>query len=95
MRVEKLFTLGVRGKNNSKEGHFQYPIGSAVSGKGEILVCDHGNNRVQIFEATGRLKCVAGKGILDRPSAVVCAENGGFAVRADNGVYVSTILCIG
>ncbi|XP_063724633.1 uncharacterized protein LOC134852494 isoform X2 [Symsagittifera roscoffensis] len=87
VRVEKLFTLGVRGKNNSKEGHFQYPIGSAVSGKGEILVCDHGNNRVQIFEATGRLKCVAGKGILDRPSAVVCAENGGFAVRADNGVY--------
>ncbi|XP_075240450.1 uncharacterized protein LOC142335932 isoform X3 [Convolutriloba macropyga] len=87
VRAQKLFTLGAKGKNNSNEGFFQYPIGCAVAKEGDILICDHGNNRVQIFDEAGQFKQVAGKGILERPSAVVCSDNGGFAVRADNGIY--------
>ena len=88
MSLEKKMSLGVKGKQGGARGFFQYPIGCAVSRDEEYLICDHGNNRVQLFDVNGRLKTMMGMGVLDRPSAVVCASNGAVAVRADNGLFV-------
>ena len=91
--VKKVSRLGIKGKSSSKLGSFSYPIGCAVSRTDEVVICDHGNDRIQIFDINGRFKSTFGSNILVRPSAVVSANNGGFAVRADNGIFVSRVLC--
>ena len=37
------------GKGGNKEGDFNFPFGICVDCDGFVYVCDHGNNRVQVF----------------------------------------------
>lgn len=41
-------------------GQFTYPTGTAVDSKGNILVCDTGNSRVQVFDKEGKFICMFG-----------------------------------
>jgi len=41
--------FGVRGK---KDGFFHYPVGIAVNDENALFVCDQGNHRVQVFNAS-------------------------------------------
>src|SRR5262245_163011 len=43
------------GKQGAEPGEFHFPIGIAVNGDDEVLVTDHYNNRVQRFDADGKL----------------------------------------
>ena len=45
--------IGKFGTNGKEEGEFRNPYGMASDGKGKILVADHSNSRVQVFEEDG------------------------------------------
>lgn len=44
-----LRSFGVRGK---KDGFFHYPVGIAVNDENALFVCDQGNHRIQVFNAS-------------------------------------------
>ena len=72
---EVLKTFGGLGNSNGK---FQYPLGLAVAEDGTIYVSDTGNNRIQVFNQTGKLIEVV-KVPMGPPS--------GIAVDAQNQIY--------
>ena len=45
--------LGRFGGTGSKAGQFKNPSAIDVNDKGQIYVCDRGNNRIQVFESNG------------------------------------------
>ena len=45
--------IGQFGRSGNGEGEFSNPYGMATDGKGKILVADHSNSRVQVFEEDG------------------------------------------
>jgi len=47
------------------EGQLQSPQGVAVDSKGNILVCDQTNNRVQVFDKDGKFASILGGGNVD------------------------------
>ena len=63
--VSIISTNGVKksfGTCGSAPGQFNCPEGVAINGEGNILVCDHNNNRIQQFSPTGEhLKIVGTK----------------------------------
>jgi DNA-binding beta-propeller fold protein YncE len=67
------------GKQGAEPGEFHFPIGIAVNGDDEVLVTDHYNNRVQRFDADGKL--LGHFAVLPNP--------GGLAVDKAGNVYVS------
>lgn len=44
------------GGPSSEEGEFDHPTAMAIDGEGKIYVADHGNSRIQIFDALGEHK---------------------------------------
>jgi sugar lactone lactonase YvrE len=42
------------GSRGSGEGQFSTPHGIAISPKGEVFVADRGNNRIQVFDTSGK-----------------------------------------
>ena len=46
-----LYKFGGRG---NEDGQFEYQDGLIVDGRGNLLVCDRGNNRIQMFTMNGR-----------------------------------------
>lgn len=52
--LEKSF-LGVDGESGSDNGHFKFPEAVSCDGQGRIYVADRGNDRVQVFDADGKL----------------------------------------
>ena len=62
------------GKEGKKEGEFNCPGYLSVNRDGHLMVCDSGNNRVQVFELSGKFvtKFVtkgSGKGELNWPQS--------------------------
>ena len=56
--------LAVAGKRYTKselEGEFNDPIGIAVASNGDIIVCDKGNHRIQVFDSQLNFKRSFGK----------------------------------
>ena len=47
------YEFSIGGTQGSGEGEFIYPCGTCVDGRGNILVCDTGNSRVQVFDSKG------------------------------------------
>ena len=45
--------IGQFGCNGKENGQFSNPRGMSIDGKGNILVADYGNNRVQVFKEDG------------------------------------------
>ena len=59
------------GTPGNGEGLLRSPYGIAINElNGDIFVCDHGNNRVQIFSKDFLFKSQFGKGILNSPSDI-------------------------
>ena len=44
------------GSTGSGTGQFRNPTGIAINANGEILVCDTGNHRIEVFDRDGRFK---------------------------------------
>src|SRR5438876_780020 len=77
-----LFAFGSQGTG---PGQFLGPSGVAVGPDGKIVVGDEYNNRVQVFDATGKLLFTfgsfgIGKGQFDTPHAVAVGPDGRIAV---------------
>ena len=74
------------GKVGSGDGMLKFPYGVAVSDGGEIVVVDHGNHRVQVFDSNGTfLRSFGHKGEsageLDNPT--------GIAIDKDRNIFIS------
>ena len=50
--------IGQFGCNGKENGQFSSPRGMSTDGKGNILVADYGNNRVQVFKENGTFEQV-------------------------------------
>ena len=74
----RLWSFGTHG---SRHGQFRYPRGVAVDGKGNILVADSMNHRIQKFTAEGHFIALAGgtRGIGAKqfafPTGIACNDN--------------------
>ena len=78
--------IGKFGSNGNGEGQFSNPYGMATDGKGKILVADHSNNRVQVFEEDGTfVQAIPCKG---NASDVVVDNEGNIYVTIFNQRYV-------
>ncbi len=80
-----LAAKGSFGSRGAGAGQFNYPTAVTVNSKGEILVCDSLNFRVQVFSPEGVFRHVFGKagnspGSFSRPK--------GIAVDSDDNIYV-------
>lgn len=73
------------GGRGAGAGQFNYPTAVAVNSKGEILVCDSLNFRVQIFSPEGEFRRGFGKAG-DRPGSF--SRPKGIAVDSDDNIYV-------
>ena len=80
---------GSFGRLGSQAGQFNYPYGISVSRKGNVLVADNSNDRVQVFDANGRhLSSITHTGAgetLQRPISV--------AIGPGDWVYVVEFHC--
>ncbi|MDF2946593.1 MAG: repeat containing protein [Bacillales bacterium] len=56
-------------------GQFQYPLGIHVNKKGDIFVTDTGNNRIQVFDKSGKNILVTDKKI-NTPSGIFADDKG-------------------
>lgn len=59
--------LGVDGEAGAGEAHFNDPQGVACDARGNLYVCDRGNNRLRIFSADGK---ALGQVTVDQPTHV-------------------------
>ncbi len=62
------------GSEGTEPGQFNIPIGIAINKDDEIFVCDHYNNRVQKFDADGKL--LAHFTVLNNPGAITVDGEG-------------------
>ena len=67
---ELLHTLGESGVAGSDEKHFNSPFGVAVDEAGNIFVCDMGNKRVCVFDASLGFVRSFGQNVLKNPQQV-------------------------
>lgn len=82
---KSLAPKGGFGTRGARDGQFNYPTDLAVTGRGEVVVCDALNFRVQLLDADGRFVRSFGRagnrpGSFSRPKAV--------AVDSDDNIYV-------
>ena len=79
-----LYKFGQKGNQN---GQFDLPYGMLLDSFNNLLVCDHGNNRVQQFSLDGRF---TGKTItrLPNPAGIASAPDGRILVTSPETVYI-------
>eukprot|EP00058_Branchiostoma_floridae_P017086 XP_002602574.1 hypothetical protein BRAFLDRAFT_81834 [Branchiostoma floridae] len=70
-----LFKFGGEG---SGEGKLKHPYGSGTDSSGNIIVADSGNNRVELFDITGRFKHITTN--IEHPGGVAMAPQGQLVV---------------
>ncbi|XP_064471199.1 uncharacterized protein LOC135385674 [Ornithodoros turicata] len=83
--------LAMEVKCFQRNDHLRYPIGVSSTREGNIIVADTGNHRVLLFDSRGTGLCTATLPRpyeLQRPSAVVCFNDGKFAVKDDVCIYM-------
>ena len=63
------------GQSGSGDGQFNRPAGLAVDQHGDIYVADRGNNRVQLFDRSGRyVEQFLGDSTLSKMDSRTCAR---------------------
>lgn len=83
--------LALEIKSFQRSDPLRFPIGVSTSRDGNIIVADTGKNRVLVFDSQGtglHSAALPRPHGFRRPSAVVCMDNGCFAVKDDCCVYV-------
>jgi sugar lactone lactonase YvrE len=63
-----------KGEAGSDDEHFNGPEGLAVDAKGNVYVCDYGNNRVMVFDKEGKL---LGKFAAEKPQQIEVNRSSG------------------
>ena len=71
-----LFTIGSKG---SGEGQLKYPRDLVVDAFDNLIVCDNGNRRLQMFTLDGEFLCSFDQGNRE-PSAITFSRNGDLLV---------------
>ena len=81
-----LFTIGSKG---SGEGQFLCPCGLVVDAFDNLIVCDNGNRRLQMFTLDGEFLCSFDQGNRE-PSAITFSRNGDLLVTdtLHNSVFI-------
>ena len=81
-----LYKFGIRG---NQDGQFYCPRLIHVDSSNNLLVCDHGNNRVQQFSLDGRFTGKS-KAVLKGPIGITTAPDGSILVtsRTEKKVYI-------
>ena len=65
-------------RQGSALGELIYPTGTAVDGRGNVLICDTGNSRMQVFDRNGKfLAMFGGKDTFTSPMDVYIADGEG------------------
>ena len=82
-----LYQFGKKGTGN---GDFDCPRGLAIEKSGRLVVCDRGNNRLQLFKLDGTFCCKFG-GNFNRPVSVAVLRDGRFSVTQYSGHKVQLI----
>jgi len=93
MELTHVTTFGFPGQG---EGQFHFPKGVGLTEHGQLLVCDSGNHRVQMFDLHDNCRFVqawgtlgTGDGQFTSPLAVTCNRNGEILVSdASNRIQV-------
>lgn len=78
-RTMELRHLHVFGSKGTGEAQFRFPKGLTITENGQLLVCDSGNHRVQVFDMNERFKFV-------REFGSVGSDNGHFTSPLDVAV---------
>jgi sugar lactone lactonase YvrE len=84
------------GQQGSEEGRFDEPEGLAFTPEGQLVVCDQGNNRVQVLQVVNDDDFIAivtcmfgtrgdGEGMFNHPTGVAVGADGSIAVGDGNG----------
>ena len=84
-KLQSKFSFGSHGEGN---GQFISSYGIATDSNGNVLVCDSGNSRVQIFDFEGKFISefgADGKGFLSSPYGVTVNSKGNFLVSDYSG----------
>jgi DNA-binding beta-propeller fold protein YncE len=74
----------LEGGKGTGKGEFDLPAGIAVDGKGNVLVADTNNRRIEKFSPTGAFLSIMGQGELSAPNGIAVDHNGNIYV-ADAG----------
>ena len=78
------------GTPGNGEGRLDSPRGITINeSNGDIFVCDHGNNRVQIFSQDFLFKSQFGKGILKSPSDIKLTNEYIYVLSCTNPFFYS------
>jgi tripartite motif-containing protein 71 len=83
------------GNEGGEEGEFGFPVGITCDHDGNIIVCDSGNHRIQIFTNKGKFIRAfgskgKGEGQFDYPSGVTCDHDGNIVVCDSNNNRIQT-----
>ena len=82
MKESLFLNLEKKGEN---EGEFDGPCYLLVNKEGLLMVCDSGNDRVQVFELSGKFVTKfgskgSGRGEFDGPVSTACLSDGRIVV---------------
>ena len=81
--------LKCSGQQGGGDGEFNYPRCMAVTKSKHLMVCDGGNDAIQVFELNGKFVAKVGTtgcnlGEFNRPTSVDVLSNGRFVVSDNN-----------
>ena len=76
------------GGEGTGAGELRWPWGVAVNDKNEIIVCEYGNNRLQVFNENGDFIRTIEHELLDRPKGICIDSAGRIYVTAGNKVLL-------
>jgi len=84
--------LGEWGSFGSDTGKFQYPQKIAITSAGELVVADAGNNRLQVFDTTGKfLRTIGLPGGTTGEQVGALYNSSGVAVDSDGNIYATDL----
>jgi len=77
------------GSKGSENGQFKRPFGMTIDSKGNLFVCDWGNDRIQIFNSEGKFISTfgsygKGNGQFDKPWGIAINSKGSFIISDRN-----------
>jgi DNA-binding beta-propeller fold protein YncE len=68
---QHLFTIGGP-RSGREDGQFNHPQGVRSTIRGDIIACDSGNHRVQVFDCKGHLIRKFGNSFICKPHSLFC-----------------------
>lgn len=92
--ISSRYSVSILGQRGSKSGEFNFPAGLTVDGKGNLLVADTDNHRIQKLDAGGGWSVIGEAGALSYPRSVAVDKNG-TVFAGDSGNFRAVKLTAG